>query len=262
MPELHSTSSKAQSALPEKKRKMRQRIRPWILSGVIVGLLSGLVWTHPFVLFPHRIEVSGVQLCSDRPFSEADARVLIEDTIQRMQAIPDWKPSKGLSAFICNSTWRRRLFFFPSSKAGGLAYYLLPHSFFSGGDIALNQLIRYDGQAVTDERTLSYFLAHEFTHIHHERTVGTWRFHRTPDWIKEGYADFVGRGDAWKRSIAKEGFLNNSPEMTTPVIAPYLRFNLLFSYYHTQMGQSVESLSMHPTSREEAEASLLEALSH
>jgi len=90
--------------------------------------------------------------------------------------------------------------------------------------------------------------------------VGFWRFHRTPDWIKEGYADFVGRGDAWERSTAKEGFLNNSPEMTTPVIAPYLRFNLLFSYYHTQMGQSVESLSMHPTSREEAEATLMQAV--
>ena len=241
---------------------MIQRVRWWLLSSGTVFLLFGILWTHPSVLFPHRIEVSGIRLCSDSPFCEADARILIEDTIQRMQSIPGWKPSKGQSAFICNSAWRRRLFFFPSPDAGGLACYLLPHSFFSGGDIASNQLIRNDGQAVTDERTLSYFVAHEFTHIHHERLVGTWRFHRTPDWIKEGYADFVGRGNAWERETAKEGFLSNSPEMKTPVVAPYLRYNLLFSYYHTQLGLSVESLSKHPPSLEEADAALTRTLSH
>jgi len=255
-----SNSQQSASQNPPPARKLRHRLLPWFLSGMTLCLLYGIIWTHPTRLFPHRIEISGIHLYSDRPFSEADAQAMIADTISRMETISGWEPCEGLSAFICNSTWRRRLFFLPCPKAGGLASYLMPHCFFSGGDIARNQLIRYDGKALTEERTLSYFLAHEFTHIHHERMVGFWRLHRTPTWIKEGYADFVGRGNAWERPEAKEGFLNNTPEMTTPAIAPYLRYNLLFAYYHTQLGHSVESLSMHPTSREEAEATLMQAV--
>jgi hypothetical protein len=95
---------------------------------------------------------------------------------------------------------------------------------------------------VGDERTLAYFIAHEIAHSRTCERLGPWRFFRLPDWLREGYADQVGRGSVWARPGMGRAFLDEAPEMNVPAIAPYLRYNLLLGFSVEQERRSLDAV--------------------
>ena len=77
-------------------------------------------------------------------------------------------------------------------------------------DVAANRLIPPHGRlADADVRPLSYFIAHEATHIMQSRTFGRLMKFRSPAWLIEGHADFVGKAGAFdfeeNRRLLREG---------------------------------------------------------
>ena len=95
-------------------------------------------------------------------------------------------------------------------------------------------------------RTLDYFIAHELTHELTGRTVGPLRFYRMPQWIREGYADYIGKGDTFRYEEARQAFLAGVPEMEFQRSGLYWRFHLLVSYLLDHKHWPVERLLREP----------------
>ncbi len=80
------------------------------------------------------------------------------------------------------------------------------------------------------DRPLDYFIAHEITHSLTGKAVGPLRYYRLSEWVREGYADYVGKGDSFKYDAARRAFLANAPEMDRWRSGLYLRYHLLVAY--------------------------------
>jgi hypothetical protein len=60
-----------------------------------------------------------------------------------------------------------------------------------------NRLISPRGIPVLGDWTLDYFIAHEVTHQLTGDAIGPVRYYRLPQWVREGYADYVGKGNSF-----------------------------------------------------------------
>lgn len=158
---------------------------------------------------------------------------------------------------MCNSAWRRRVLCLGNLRAGGLNYApLTTNVFLSGARIGENRLVSPSGWVVDGERTLGYFIAHEIAHSLTCERLGAWRFFRLPDWLREGYADYLGRGSVYARPGVGVAFLAEAPEMNSPAIAPYLRYNLLIGFCVERERRSLDAVFEAAEDRTSVEARL------
>lgn len=202
-----------------------------ILLLLVVGGGVALVLRHPTAFFAHSCDEGDLALYADRPFTAEEGRAVLAYVRAKLRASPWYRSGRRDAAFVCNSPWRRRLFCIGNSRAGGLNYApLTTNVFLSGAHIGENWLVSPAGQVVGDERTLAYFVAHEIVHSLTCERLGAWRFFRLPDWLREGYSDYVGRGSVWARPGMGPAFLAEAPELNAPPPAPYLRYNLLLGF--------------------------------
>jgi hypothetical protein len=145
--------------------------------------------------------------------------------------------------YICNSRWRQMVFFGPDYGVGGIAPYpRSPNVFLRDAMIDENRLIGPRGNPVPGDRTLDYFIAHEITHQLTGHAVGPVRYFRMPQWVREGYADYVGKGAAFHYEEARRAFLADVPEMDWKKSGLYWRYNLLVAYLLDRRGWSVQRL--------------------
>lgn len=235
------------------------KVRPSVLFRFVCfgALLACPAWLllvyFPGWAFPYKTECDNIELRSDEPFDAGAAKVVLTTANAKLRRSPFFTPDVRCTVCICNHTWKRKLFFLKEPKAGGLHYYFSNTIFLSGARIAENRLVSPSGRLVAGDRTLDYFIVHELAHTMAERAVGVWHYHHLDDWIKEGYVDYVGRGSALKAVRNREGFLTNSPEMSFPAEAPYLRFNLMVAYYLERNGWDPLRLHTGLVSRADAE---------
>ncbi len=106
------------------------------------------------------------------------------------------------------------------------------------------------------DRTLDYFVAHEITHQLTGEAIGPVRFYRLPRWAREGYADYVGKEDAFDYSEARRAFPAKSPKMDWKRSGLYWRFHLLVAYLLDHQHWSVEQLLKDPPSEAAVEAAI------
>src|SRR3546814_3972410 len=81
-----------------------------------------------------------------------------------------------------------------TGPVGGVADTLLTQNIYlREADIGANRIVPPRGTlADADQRSLSYFVAHEATHIVQSRALGRLlKWH--PEWLVEGYADYVAK---------------------------------------------------------------------
>ncbi len=240
---------------------MRRRLLRWALAcGLLLAVFAGgaaLLLRHPSGFFDYSCDEGDLALYSDQSFTTAEARPVLAEVRARLRSSP-WPGSGRRDAvFVCNSPWRRRLFCVGNYRAGGLNYApLTTNVFLSGARVAENRLVSPAGQVVRDERTLAYFIAHEIAHSRTCERLGAWRFFRLPDWLREGYADQVGRGSVWGRAGSDAAFLTEAPEMNTPAVAPYLRYNLLLGFCVEQERRSLDAVFAAAESQSAVEARL------
>ena len=83
------------------------------------------------------------------------------------------------------------------TKVGGITYsWLSPNAYIRASKIAEDRIISPNGEPIADveDRPLPYFIAHGATHLMQARTFGRLFGLRYPDWLNEGYADYVEKG--------------------------------------------------------------------
>jgi hypothetical protein len=76
--------------------------------------------------------------------------------------------------------------------------------------------------------------------------------------VREGYADYVGKGDSFDYDEARRSFLAGAPEMDWKKSGLYRRFHLLVACLLDRQGWSVPRLLEHPPSQAEVEASVID----
>ncbi|HLP07000.1 MAG TPA: hypothetical protein VK178_02470 [Opitutaceae bacterium] len=233
---------------------MMRTLRRWFFASflVLASCAGGLalLLRHPAGFFAHVCDEGDLVLYSDRSFAAADARVVLAAARAKLRTSPWYRAGRHDAVFVCNAAWRRRLFCFGAPRAGGLNYVpLTANVFLSGARVEENRLVSPTGRVVEDERTLDYFIAHEIAHSLTCERLGAWRYVRLPDWLREGYADYVGRGSVLGRPEAAAAFLREDPEMNWPAAAPYLRYNLMTGFLLEREHRPLETVFAEPEQR-------------
>jgi hypothetical protein len=211
----------------------------------------------PQPVFAFSVRTGNLELRSDRPFTDASgARVLLLAR-SKLEHSPLYSASQTDRVFVCNARWRQVLFFNKDYGAGGVAPYpVTANVFLRDANIEENRLISPGGKPVAGDRTLDYFIAHEITHQLTGRALGPVRYLRLPQWVREGYADYVGKGGSFNYGDARRAFLANAPEMDWKRSGLYSRFHLLVAYLLDHQSWTVEQLLRNPPPQAEVEAAV------
>jgi membrane-bound lytic murein transglycosylase MltF len=140
-------------------------------------------------------------------------------------------------------------------NVGGLVNQGLSNNvFIRESEIEKNKIISpTKGQeiALVEERPLSYFLAHEITHTLQTK-IERFMFLTTPEYIVEGYADYIGKGASFDYGRYLNDFKNNHFTMN-PTTGLYNKYHLMVAYLIDIKGLSFQEIVEQKRSAEEIE---------
>ncbi len=228
-------------------RRLLARLARIALLGVVLFAAYAGILCMPQPFFSHSVRAGGVVLYSDRPIPEAAAREVLRRSLDKLANCPLYTAHREAAVYLCNSRWRQILFFGRHYGAGGVSPFpLTTNVFLRNAAVAQNRLISPGGELVPGARTLDYFVAHEVTHELTGRAVGAWEFYRMPQWIREGYADYVGKGPATGYTALRQALLADAPEMDFQRSGQYGRFHLLVAYLLERRRWTVDRLLREP----------------
>ncbi len=235
--------------------KFKKKTLLKLLAGIVGAfalILLVLGVPHPF--FSVSVSAKNLTLYSDQPFAPESGQRVLELVEAKLAKSPLYSAQQKHLVFICNARWRQRLFFTYVYGAGGVNYYpITTNVFLRDSIIEENCLIGPKGSRVPGERTLDYFIAHEIAHTLTGQAVGPIDYHRLPQWKREGYADYVGKGAAFNYDEAKQAFLANDPKMDYAKTGLYWRFNLLVAHLLDKQHWSPQRLLEEPMEQQTVE---------
>jgi hypothetical protein len=222
------------------------------LAAVVALILLLLSVPQPF--FQTSVSAKNLSLYSDQPFAPAAGQKVLELVEAKLATSPLYSAEQKHLVFICNERWRQRVFFTYVYGVAGVNYYpFTTNVFLRDSIIAENCLIGPGGNRVPGERTLDYFIAHEIAHTLTGQGVGGLAYHRLPQWKREGYADYVGKGAAFNYEEAKRAFLAGDRRMDWAKSGLYWRFNLLVAHLLDKQHWSVQRLLDEPIEQQTVE---------
>lgn len=87
--------------------------------------------------------------------------------------------------------------------------------------IAENRIVSAERKPIRDaiHRPLSYFIAHEATHVMQAETFGRFSLPFYPAWLNEGYADYVGKAGDFDLSENIKLLATHDTLLDSPVIS-------------------------------------------
>lgn len=226
--------------------KLKPTKKFWLrITSAALGIFA-LYWAllcFPQSFFRSSVSANNLSLYSDQPFSAEEGKTVLETVEAKLAASPLYSADQHHTAFICNARWRQRLFFNHKYGVGGVNYYpFTSNVFLRDAEIEENRLISPSGNKVPGDRTLDYFIAHEITHTLTCQAVGSFAYYRLPEWVREGYADYVAKGSAFNYDEARRAFLADAPEMDRWKSGLYLRYHLLVAHLLDRQHWSVQRL--------------------
>lgn len=210
-------------------RPMKSAFKWLALFILIVLSFYALCLRFPEPFFKHHLRHENILLYSDRPIP-GEALPILKEVRRRLARSDIYDPARKYRIFMCNHPARFAFFANFKHRVGGINYELFNgNSFLRGASIRHDRLIGPSGREVPGERTLAYFITHEVMHGITAARVNLVRYYRLPQWIKEGYADYIARerfdfGDNLAR------FRNAAPEMDPHHSGLYLKYHLFVAY--------------------------------
>jgi hypothetical protein len=106
-------------------------------------------------------------------------------------------------------------------------------------------------------RTLAYYAAHEIGHSLTGEAAGVLRYHRLPQWVREGLADYIALPDLHDMGPLRAKLEAGDPAMDWRKSGLYARFRLLVMLALEKHGWTLDRLLSNPPSPDEAEKALL-----
>jgi hypothetical protein len=216
------------------------------------GYLALLI--HPDPLFAHTLEGNAIVLHADEPIERGAARMLALAEA-KVRSSPIFDDARSYHVYACQAPWRYRFFASYQSNSGGVAYAPIGRSvFLRRSRLGDNLMIGPSGRTITDGRTLDYYVAHEVTHTMTADYLGARASYALPIWVREGYADYVGRGETFDYDDARARLLRGDPLASPARSGHYLRYVLLVAHLLEREGWSVRRLLRSPPGEAETEA--------
>lgn len=229
-------------------------LRYWlriVAAGIALSAAYCALLSFPQPLFGFSVRADRLILRSDQPFSTAAAKNVLELARVKLATSPIYLSGQEHAIYICNARWRQRLLFNKDYGVGGVAPYPVSRNvFLRDASIETNRLIGPRGNPVPDDRTLDYFIAHEITHQLTGQALGPVRYLRLPPWVREGYADYVGKGGSFHYDEARRAFLAGAPEMDWRKSGLYWRYNLLVAHLLDRRHWTVQRLLHDPPAQQ------------
>jgi hypothetical protein len=145
-------------------------VRIVVASGMLFASCAGLLGI-PQQFFAFSVRAENLVLQSDREFSEAAGKQVLELAAKKLARSPLFSGRQSHSVFICNSRWRQMLFFNKDFGVGGVAQYPATPNVFLRARIEDNRLISPRGTLVMGDHS-GLLVAHEITHQLTGRAVG------------------------------------------------------------------------------------------
>ena len=163
----------------------------------IVGLLYLGLLIYPQILFAHSVTVGDITLYSRSPLPPEAAQSAVQAAalIERSELAVAGRRER---VFICDAPWVYRLFAPGSPGAFAISLPITDHVYIAAADLARDTAFRSAPDFNT--RSLSSVMAHEITHGLIRHRLGLFRGVRLPDWVAEGYCDYVARESSFPES--------------------------------------------------------------
>ncbi|HEX8217226.1 MAG TPA: hypothetical protein VF577_07155 [Allosphingosinicella sp.] len=202
--------------------------------------------------FEHRTHYGQFEIFSDRPIPP-QIRTVLDDVTRRLEHSELYSTDQTFRIFFCNDDWRMALYSQRfSSAVGGMAdTWLTRNIYIRRSDIAANRLFPPTGVlADAEARPLSYFIAHEATHAMQSRAFGRLMALRSPEWLVEGYADYVGKGGGFGLEENRARLAAGDPLLDPERTNIYRRHHLLVAWLIDREGLSARRLFADPPEEE------------
>ena len=240
-----------------KVRLTKRRLLKLALVPVVVLVLYWGLLCFPQPFFRWSVSASNLTLYSDRSFSSEEGSKILELVESRLESSPLFSAQMHHSVFVCNAHWRQLLFFNRRYGVGGVNYYpLTSNVFLAGALIGENRLISPSGNVVQGDRTLDYFTTHEITHSLTKRAAGWYHHIGLPEYVQEGYPDYVAQSSSFNYDDARKAFLAEAPEMDRWMSGLYLRYHLLVAHLLEKEDWSVQRLLTDPPAQNAVEEAI------
>jgi hypothetical protein len=157
--------------------------------------------------------------------------------------------------FICQAQSVFAIFARQNYRVAGVADWVVgQHAFLRDSDLRNDRLISPSGTPVAADRPLSYFVAHEVMHIAIARHVGRARYSQMPQWVDDGYADYIARDIDYAAALQK--LKADARELDPRRSGLYLRYHLMVAHLLEKKGVPLEALLANPPARDDVEAEL------
>jgi hypothetical protein len=148
-------------------------------------------------MFRYHMTYKNFDVRADRPI-EPEIAAVLDDAIRRLSTSVLYDSGQKFRIYFCNSTWRLWLYdgIFDSKLGGTADTLFFRNIYIRPSDIPANAIRSPRPGPIADaaQRPLSYFVAHEATHVMESRQFGRLMVFRFPVWLNEGYADYIGKG--------------------------------------------------------------------
>jgi hypothetical protein len=233
---------------------MKRIVRRALLGLVVASVAYLILLAYPQPLFAYELTHAGITVHADAPIPDT-MRATLERVRARLDRSPLIDHTKTPQIFICNTPWRFALFARQNYRVGGVADgFVGQHVFLRESDMNGNRLIGPSGQPVTADRPLSYFMVHELMHIVTVRHVGRAQYARMPQWVDDGYADYIARDIDLKEALTK--LKDGARELDPSRSGLYLRYHLMVAYVLDQKRIPIAALMANPPERDALEREL------
>jgi hypothetical protein len=211
----------------------------------------------PSFLFPYSFKMRQFSVYSDEPIPQSMA-VVLNGVTARISRSPFYQKDKSQRIYLCNKNWLFALFTGVQYRVGGFAPVLVTDNvFLRKSYIGLDRLVGPSGVMPSGERTLTYYIAHEITHVmtgYEVGRVGCWRL---PVWKRYGYADYIAKGNNFDYEKVLLSFKHNNLEMDPKRSGLYLRYHLLVAYLLDKKKMSLEQLFFQNINQDDIEKNIM-----
>ena len=218
----------------------------FVAAALWIGVLA-----FPQPMFEHRLSHGQFDIWSDRPIPP-EIRPILDDVTRRLERSELYDARQRFRLFCRNDDWRMALYSqrFSSAPGGVADTWLTRNIYLRRSDIAANRIFPPTGElADAAARPLAYFIAHEATHVMEARAFGRLMALRYPSWLREGYADYVGKGDGFDFDENRRMLIAGDP-LLDPARGLYRRHHLLVALLIDRDGLSVRTIFADPPEEE------------
>jgi len=228
---------------------MRRFLIRFVAVAVLVVAAGLAVLCTPQPLFAHHLTYGRYQVWSDRPIAPQIKGVL-DDVTRRISGSAIYSPRQRFRIFICNDPWRLALYSqrFSGGMGGVADTGFTRNVYIRSADIPRNRLIPPSGWSAAKmaDRPLSYYLAHELTHVMESRAFGRGSALRYPTWLNEGYADYVAKAGQFDMARNAADLRAGALAMDPGASGLYRRYHLEVAWLLDRQGVTVRQLYAHP----------------